>query len=46
MLLAPMFASAWFHPLFVRILPWSSLLRMIDLLLYAEPVRELSIKLI
>jgi hypothetical protein len=35
---ASMFASNWLLPLYVRILPWPSLLRVIDLLLFGEPV--------
>ena len=34
-----MFAASWFLPLFIRVLPWSSMLRTIDLLLFAKPVR-------
>ena len=33
-----MFASNWLLPLYVRILPWSSLLRVVDLLLFGEAV--------
>ena len=37
---ATMFASGWFLPVFVRVLPWSSLLRVMDLLLFGETVSQ------
>ena len=33
------FASAWFLPLFINTLPWPSLLRIVDSLLYSDQVR-------